>query len=82
MFSRDLVFMHQPRDVEIFEGNDDTVTFMCNASSNGMCCVDVCIKTSVMIQYAKGPAGSLVKIICSSGQWYECARNPRSSLVP
>ncbi|XP_065883706.1 uncharacterized protein [Dysidea avara] len=30
-----LVFMHQPRDVEIFEGNDDTVTFMCNASSNG-----------------------------------------------
>jgi len=31
------VFMRQPRDVEIFEGNDDTVTFMCNASSNGMC---------------------------------------------
>ena len=29
-----LVFEYQPLDVQTFEGNDETVSFKCNASSN------------------------------------------------
>ena len=38
VFRVSLVFEYEPLDVQIFEGDDERVSFKCNASSNGKQC--------------------------------------------